>query len=77
VASTAAGLDVYNLLKVLGTTDNEDRWALSTVGEKVGGYPVDKRWTTVGIAVDSQRPVDQCTGYPVVFHTVYTGRHAS
>ncbi|WP_157743143.1 hypothetical protein [Micromonospora coriariae] len=38
---------MYDLLKVLGMTPLVIFMAIHRLGEKVGGLPVDNRWTTV------------------------------
>jgi hypothetical protein len=55
---------VYELLKVLGTTAMVIFSAVHSLGEKVGGLPVDNRWTTV----DNRRPPRAC-GHRSRFHT--------
>jgi len=55
---------VYELLKVLGTTAMVIFPAVHNLGEKVGGLPVDNRWTTV-----DNRPGSPACGQPTRFHT--------
>jgi len=47
---------VYELLKVLGMTAMVIFAAVHRLGEKVGGLPVDNRWTTV----DNRPPRPGC-----------------
>jgi len=54
--STDARPPVYGLLKVLGTTTMVIFPAVHRHGEKVGGLPVDNRWTTV----DNRPPSPGC-----------------
>ena len=51
---------VYGLLKVLGMTAMVILTAVHRLGEKVGGLPVDNRWTTV----DNLSRVDDCGRSP-------------
>jgi hypothetical protein len=47
---------VYELLKVLGMTAMVIFLVIHSLGEKVGGLPVDNRWTTV----DNRPPRSGC-----------------
>ncbi len=67
--STGDGPPVDALLKVLGMTGSEAVSVVHRTGEKVGGLPVDNRWTTVDNAVHdgglwTDRPV-----VPQVLHS--------
>jgi hypothetical protein len=50
--STDDDRPVYELLKVLGTTVVNMISPVHRTGEKVGGLPVDNRWTTVDNPAD-------------------------
>ena len=50
------------LLKVLGTTGRYRLRVVHSPGDKLGGYPVDIRWTTV----DNRRRLDECGREPTL-----------
>jgi len=58
---------VYDLLKVLGTTAMVIFSTVHSPGEKVGGLPVDNRWTTV-----DNWPSSPGCGQPTWFHTRFS-----
>ncbi|MEV4210868.1 hypothetical protein [Micromonospora sp. NPDC049662] len=58
---------MYELLKVLGTTPMVIFSAVHNLGEKVGGLPVDNRWTTV-----DNRPAPPGCGQVTRFHTRFS-----
>ncbi|PZG22909.1 hypothetical protein C1I95_04295 [Micromonospora craterilacus] len=62
-----------DLLKVLGMTASEAAASIHRVGEKVGGLPVDNRWTTVDNPVHEGRLWTTSRVLPLVLHSKTTG----
>lgn len=61
------------LLKVLGMTADERPSVIHRSGEKVGGYPVDNRWTTVDNRVHENRLWIGDGVLPQLIHSEPTG----
>ena len=68
--STDDGAPVGKLLKVLGIASIETRPVIHRAGEKVGGLPVDNRWTTV----DSLGTTGACGPGPELYPRFSTGK---
>jgi hypothetical protein len=64
---------VGELLKVLGMTANVTIRTVHRPGEKVGGFPVDNRWTTVDNDVGGAGLWTGTRVDPLVLHSDHTG----